>query len=250
MAITIKSRAELDIMRVAGRITAETLALLRDMVQPGITTRDLDRAAYKALKARGAEPSFKGYQGFPGSICTSVNDEVVHAIPGKRVLREGDIIKIDLGASYRGYHGDATITVPVGEVSDEARRLMRVCEEALWRGIEQTRAGNRLGDISHAIQTYVESHGFSVVRDYGGHGLGRELHEEPHLPHYGPPGHGVPLRVGMVLTIEPMINAGGKETRLLDDGWTVVTADGSLSAQYEHTVAITENGPEVFTLLP
>jgi methionyl aminopeptidase len=249
MAITIKSRAELDIMRAAGQITAEVLALLREMVEPGITTKDLDRAAYKAIKMRGAEPSFKGYEGFPGSICASVNDEVVHAIPGKRVLREGDIIKLDLGAYYRGYHGDATITVPVGEISPETQRLLQVCETSLWRGIEQTRVGNRLGDISHAIQSYVESQGFSVVRDYGGHGVGRELHEDPHLPHYGPPGHGVPLRVGMVLTIEPMINAGGKETRKLDDGWTVVTADGSFSAQYEHTVAITEHGPEVFTLL-
>jgi methionyl aminopeptidase len=249
MAITIKSRAELNIMRTAGRITAETLALLREMVQPGITTKDLDRAAYKAIKARGAEPSFKGYQGFPGSICASVNNEVVHAIPGKRVLHEGDIIKIDLGVYYRGYHGDATITVPVGKISAETQRLLRVCETSLWRGIEQARVGNRLGDISHAIQSYVESQGFSVVRDYGGHGIGRELHEDPHLPHYGPPGHGVPLRAGMVLTIEPMINAGSKETRKLDDGWTVVTADGSLSAQFEHTVAITENGPEVFTLL-
>jgi methionyl aminopeptidase len=235
-------------MREAGRIVAETLALLQDAVRPGITTAELDRLAERHIRRRGAVPSFKGYRGFPASICVAVNDEVVHGIPGPRVLQDGDIVGIDIGARYRGFHGDATVTVPVGRIAPDAERLLRVCQEALEAGIRQARAGNRLTDISAAIQRHVEASGFSVVRDLYGHGIGRALHEEPMLPHYGQPGQGPLLRPGMVLTIEPMIAAGKPDTRLLDDHWTIVTADGSLSAQFEHTVAITENGPEILTL--
>jgi len=246
--ILLKRPEQLKLMREAGRIVAETLLLLREAVRPGITTAELDALAERHIRRRGATPSFKGYRGFPATICVAVNDEVVHGIPGPRVLREGDIVGIDIGARYRGFHGDATITVPVGRVSPEAERLLRVCREALDIGIEQARAGNRLTDISAAIQRHVEAAGFSVVRDLYGHGIGRALHEEPMLPHYGPPGQGPLLRPGMVLTIEPMIAAGRPDTRLLDDHWTIVTADGSLSAQFEHTVAITDNGPEILTL--
>ncbi|MCM8750313.1 type I methionyl aminopeptidase [Thermomicrobiaceae bacterium CFH 74404] len=248
MPILLKRPEQLKLMREAGRIVAETLLLLREAVRPGITTAELDALAERHIRRRGATPSFKGYRGFPATICVAVNDEVVHGIPGPRVLREGDIVGIDIGARYRGFHGDATITVPVGRVSPEAERLLRVCREALDIGIEQARAGNRLTDISAAIQRHVEAAGFSVVRDLYGHGIGRALHEEPMLPHYGPPGQGPLLRPGMVLTIEPMIAAGRPDTRLLDDHWTIVTADGSLSAQFEHTVAITDNGPEILTL--
>lgn len=248
MPILLKRPEQLKLMREAGRIVAETLLLLREAVRPGITTAELDALAERHIRSRGATPSFKGYRGFPATICVAVNDEVVHGIPGPRVLREGDIVGIDIGARYRGFHGDATITVPVGRVSPEAERLLRVCREALDIGIEQARAGNRLTDISAAIQRHVEAAGFSVVRDLYGHGIGRALHEEPMLPHYGPPGQGPLLRPGMVLTIEPMIAAGRPDTRLLDDHWTIVTADGSLSAQFEHTVAITDNGPEILTL--
>lgn len=248
MPILLKRPEQLRLMREAGRIVAETLLLLQEAVRPGITTAELDALAECHIRRRGATPSFKGYRGFPATICVAVNDEVVHGIPGPRVLHEGDIIGIDIGARYRGFHGDATITVPVGRISPEAERLLRVCREALEIGIEQARAGNRLTDISAAIQRHVEAAGFSVVRDLYGHGIGRALHEEPMLPHYGPPGQGPLLRPGMVLTIEPMIAAGKPDTRLLDDHWTIVTADGSLSAQFEHTVAITENGPEILTL--
>lgn len=235
-------------MREAGKIVAEVLLTLQELVRPGITTAELDRVAERIIRRHGAVPSFKGYRGFPASICVSVNDEVVHGIPGPRVLQEGDIVAIDVGARYRGYHGDATITVPVGSISPEAERLLTVCREALDTGIAHARAGTHLTDISHAIQCHVEAHGFSVVRNLYGHGIGRALHEEPMLPHYGPPGQGPILRPGMVLTIEPMIAAGSPATRVLADHWTIVTVDGSLSAQFEHTVAITENGPEILTL--
>lgn len=248
MPILLKRPEQLRLMREAGRIVAETLLLLQDAIRPGMTTAELDALAERHIRRRGATPSFKGYRGFPATICVAVNDEVVHGIPGPRVLQEGDIVGIDIGARYRGYHGDATVTVPVGRISPEAERLLRVCREALEIGIEQARAGNRLTDISAAIQRHVEAAGFSVVRDLYGHGIGRALHEEPMLPHYGPPGRGPLLRPGMVLTIEPMIAAGKPETRVLDDHWTIVTADGSLSAQFEHTVAITDNGPEILTL--
>ena len=249
MTITLKRDEQLEKMREAGKIVAEVLATLEAAVEPGITTQELDRIAERTIRRHGATPSFKGYRGFPGSICASVNDEIVHGFPGPRVLQEGDIISIDTGARYRGYHGDATITVPVGTVDPEIARLIAVCRRALDIGIEQAVAGNRLTDISAAIQQYVEGEGFGVVRDLYGHGIGRALHEEPLLPHYGPPGHGVLLRPGLVLTIEPMIVAGSPETKTLDNDWTISTVDGSWAAQFEHTVAITDHGPEILTLL-
>jgi methionyl aminopeptidase len=247
--INLKRPEQLRLMRDAGKIVAETLLLLQEAVEPGITTAHLDHLAERSIRRHGAIPSFKGYRGFPATICVAVNDEVVHGIPGPRVLSDGDIIGIDIGARYRGYHGDATITVAVGRISDEAERLLNVCRQSLDVGIETARAGNRLTDISAAIQAHVEQAGFSVVRDLYGHGIGHALHEEPMLPHYGPPGQGPVLRPGLVLTIEPMIAAGSPETRTLDDQWTIITVDGGLSAQFEHTVAITHNGPEIFTRL-
>ena len=237
-------------MRDAGRIVAETLEILRGAVRAGITTAELDQMAEKNIRRYGAVPSFKHYRGFPASICVAVNEEVVHGIPGPKVLHDGDIVSIDTGARYRGYHGDATITVGIGMINPEAERLIRVCRESLDVGIGAARAGRRLTDISAVIQDYVEAEGFSVVRDLYGHGIGRSLHEEPMLPHYGPPGHGPVLRSGMVLTIEPMIAAGKPATKTLKDDWTVVTLDGSWAAQFEHTVAITEDGPEILTRFP
>ncbi|MGB9886570.1 MAG: type I methionyl aminopeptidase [Moorellales bacterium] len=246
--IILKSDRELALMREAGRIVAEVLAQLEKMVQPGITTRELDRAAESLILKRGAYPSFKGYRGFPASICASVNQEVVHGLPGLRKLVEGDIISIDIGAEFQGYHGDAAITLPVGRVAPEVERLLRVTREALWLGIEQARVGRRLSDISHAIQSHVEGNGFSVVREFVGHGIGRAMHEEPQVPNYGRPGRGPRLMPGMTLAIEPMVNLGGPEVMVLADGWTVVTRDGSYSAHFEHTVAVTEDGPQVLTL--
>jgi methionyl aminopeptidase len=249
VSIQLKQSEQLTIMREAGKIVAETLALVAEAVEPGVTTAELDAIAEKNIRRHGAIPSFKRYRGFPASICVAVNDEVVHGIPGKRTLNEGDIIGLDTGARYRGYHGDATITVPVGKISAGAQRLVDVCRSSLDVGIARACPGNRLTDISAAIQEYVEGAGFSVIRDLYGHGIGRDLHEEPMLPHYGPPGHGAILRPGMVFTIEPMIAAGSPETRTLGDNWTVVTLDGSLSAQFEHTVAVTDDGVDVLTLL-
>lgn len=252
MAVTIKREPELRRMREAGRIVAEILALLHDEVRPGVSTAELDAFVERELRARGASPSFKGYgrPPFPASICAAVNDQVVHGIPSPRqLLRSGDIIGIDVGAHYKGFHGDACVTYPVGEITDEAARLLRVTEECLALGIEQAVVGNRLGDIGHAIQTHAEAAGFSVVRTLVGHGLGRRLHEEPSVPHFGKPGEGLLLRPGMVFTIEPMINQGSHEWRELSDGWTVVTSDGKLSAQFEHTVAIGTSGTEVLTRL-
>lgn len=252
MAVTIKREPELRRMRDAGRIVAEILALLYDEVRPGVSTADLDAFVERELRARGASPSFKGYgrPPFPASICAAVNDQVVHGIPSPRqLLRPGDIVGIDVGAYYKGFHGDACVTYPVGEISGEAARLLRVTEECLALGIDQARVGNRLGDIGHAIQTHAEAAGFSVVRTLVGHGLGRKLHEEPSVPHFGDPGAGLLLRPGMVFTIEPMINQGSYEWRELSDGWTVVTSDGKLSAQFEHTVAIGAVGTEVLTRL-
>lgn len=234
-------------MREAGQIVADTLRLMRKSVAPGVTTRQLDEIAEANIRKHGATPSYKGYRGFPATICASVNTVIVHGIPNDLPLEEGDIISVDVGAKYSGFHGDATISIPVGQVTDEATRLMEVCRQALYAGIEKTRAGNRLTDISATIQQCVESAGFSVVRDLYGHGIGTNLHEEPLLPHYGDPGQGPRLRPGMVLTIEPMIAAGDPAWETLSDNWTVVTLDGSLSAQFEHTVAITENGPEILT---
>jgi methionyl aminopeptidase len=243
----LKRPEQIDRMREAGQIVADTLKLMRASVAPGITTRQLDEIAEANIRKHGATPSYKGYRGFPATICASVNTVIVHGIPNDEPLSEGDIISVDVGAKYHGFHGDATISLPVGSVSEEATRLMDVCRKALYAGIDKTRAGNRLTDISATIQQCVESAGFSVVRDLYGHGIGSNLHEEPLLPHYGDPGQGPRLRPGMVLTIEPMIAAGDPTWETLSDNWTVVTCDGSLSAQFEHTVAITEQGPEILT---
>jgi methionyl aminopeptidase len=243
-----KSSEELERMRRAGSVVAATIDRLVEAVRPGMTTADLDRIAEDAIRSAGAVPSFKGYRGFPASICTSVNEEIVHGIPGKRRLGEGDLLSLDVGAIWEGYHGDSAVTVFVGEPrSDQAEKLVRVTEEALEAGIAQIRPGNRLSDVSHAVQQVAEGAGFSVVREYVGHGIGQSLHEDPPLPNYGPPGRGPELRPGLVVAVEPMVNVGGWETRLLADEWTVVTADGSLSAHFEHTIAVTEDGPEVLT---
>jgi methionyl aminopeptidase len=243
----LKRPEQINRMREAGQIVADTLRLMRQRIEPGITTHELDKIAEENIRRHGATPSYKGYRGFPASICASVNTVIVHGIPSKEPLKPGDIISVDVGAKYRGFHGDATISVGVGNVEPEAQRLMDVCRSSLYAGIEKMRAGNRLTDISATIQKCVESAGFSVVRDLYGHGIGSNLHEEPLLPHYGDPGQGPRLRPGMVLTIEPMIAAGDPAWQTLSDNWTVVTLDGSLSAQFEHTVAITDNGPEILT---
>lgn len=248
MSVTIKSARELELMRIAGRIVANALQELRQAVEPGMTTRELDRMAERAIRREGAEPAFPYINEFPGTLCVSVNNEIVHGIPGKRRLKEGDIVKLDVGALYEGYHGDAAVTAAVGDISEEARLLMDVTEGALARGIEAVRAGAHLHDIGAAIQDYVDPTGFSVVRQYVGHGVGRELHEDPSVPHFRQPSRGIVLRSGMTLTIEPMINAGTFEARTLNDGWTVVTLDGRLSAQWEHTVAVTDGGADVLTL--
>ncbi|GEA14375.1 MAG: methionyl aminopeptidase [Moorella sp. (in: firmicutes)] len=247
--IILKSRREIALMREAGRIVARTLAKLKDHIAPGVTTAELDRIAEDYIRENGAVPAFKGYQGFPASICVSVNEEVVHGIPGLKQLAEGDIISIDIGAVKNGYVGDAAVTFPVGAIDAEKQHLLAVTEAALYEGIKHAVAGNRLTDISHAIQTYVEKNGLSVVRDYVGHGIGRAMHEDPQVPNFGPPGYGPRLRAGMVLAIEPMVNAGTHEVYTLANGWTVVTRDKKPSAHFEHTVALTDNGPEILTLL-
>ncbi|MGM0877593.1 MAG: type I methionyl aminopeptidase [Bacillota bacterium] len=245
--IICKTQRELEIMREAGRIVALTHLELQKYIEPGITTKELDAIAEKYIRACNAIPSFKGYNGFRGSICASVNEELVHGIPGDRVLREGDIISIDIGAKYNGYHGDSAWTYPVGKISDEAQRLLDVTEESLYKGLKEAKPGDRLSNISHAIQTYVEEHAFSVVREYVGHGVGQELHEDPQIPHYGPPNKGPRLKPGMVLAIEPMVNAGTRYVKTLADDWTVVTVDGKKCAHFEHTIAITETGYEILT---
>ncbi|MGQ9779026.1 MAG: type I methionyl aminopeptidase [Bacillota bacterium] len=248
--IVLKSAAELAKMRRAGRIVAEVLAVLREMIRPGLTTAALEARAVEVATKLGGIPSFKGYNGFPAALCVSVNEEVVHGIPGPRRLAEGDIVSLDFGAIYEGYHGDAAITVPVGEISAEAARLIRVTEEALALGIAAAREGNRLSAIGRAIQTHVEAAGFSVVRDLVGHGIGRAMHEPPQVPNYVAGFEYNPrLRRGMTLAIEPMVNAGGYQVRTLLDGWTVVTRDGSLSAHFEHTVVVTDGEPEIMTCL-
>jgi methionyl aminopeptidase len=247
--IVVKSPDEIVRLRAAGRVVAEVLAELRAAVAPGITTLELDRLADAAARRRGAEPAFKGYHGYPASLCASVNDEVVHGIPSAtRVLAEGDVIGLDFGVVLDGLYGDAAITVPVGTVSDEARRLLATTREALAAAVAAARPERRVGDLGAAVQRCVEARGFSVVRDFVGHGIGRRLHEPPQIPNFGTPGTGPRLRAGMVLAIEPMVNAGGCEVDTRDDGWTAVTADGRLSAHFEHTVLITENGPEILTL--
>ena len=245
--IILKSKSEVDIMREAGRIVALTHQELAKYIRPGITTKDLDDIAEKFIRSMGALPSFKGYGGFSGSICTSVNEELVHGIPGNRVLNDGDIISIDIGADYQGYHGDSAWTYPVGTITEEAKKLMEVTELSLFKGLEKAAPGSRLSDISHAIQQYVEDAGFSIVREYVGHGIGQQLHEDPQIPNYGPPGRGPRLKAGMVLAIEPMVNAGQRYVRTLADNWTVVTVDKSLCAHYEHTIAITDDGFEILT---
>lgn len=247
--IRLKTKEEIEHMRTANRIVARLHEHLKKEVRPGITTGELDKIAEAFIAQSGATPTFKGYMGYPACICASVNNEVVHAIPGARVLKEGDIISLDAGVKYNGFCGDATITVPVGKISDEAAKLVRVTAEALDIGIAKAVPGNRIGDISHAIQTYVESNGYSVVRDFVGHGIGREMHEEPQVPHFGRPGTGPLLQEGMVIAIEPMVNMGSYKLKILPDGWTAITADGSLSAQFEHSVAITANGPDVLSKL-
>lgn len=245
--IELKNKAQLEHMRKAGKITADTLELLRKSIHPGVTTQELDHIAESYIRKCGAFPTFKGYNGFPFSICASVNEQVVHGFPGLRELQSGDIISIDCGATYEGYVGDSAITIAVGEISEEMQKLLRVTEESLMLGIKQAVKGNRLYDISHAIQTHVEANGFSVVRDYVGHGIGRVMHEEPQIPNYGKPGRGPRLEIGMCLAIEPMVNIGTYEVKSLRDHWTVVTKDGKASAHFEHTIAITENGPEIMT---
>jgi methionyl aminopeptidase len=246
--IVCRSAAELAKMREAGRLVGEVLTLLSAAVAPGVSTGDLDALAEKTILAAGATPAFKGYHGYPATICASVNDEVIHGIPsGRRLLDEGDIISIDVGASLNGYFGDSAITVPVGHVSEDAARLLRVTEESLYKAIEQARPGARISDIGHAVQQHVESHGFSVVREFVGHGIGQQMHEEPQIPNYGEPGRGPRLAEGMVLAIEPMVNAGKASVKVLSDGWTAVTRDRSLSAHFEHTVAVTAGEPWILT---
>ncbi len=234
-------------MREAGAIVGSVLTLLKRTVEPGISTKELDQVAYEEITRHGAKPTFKGYRGFPGNICTSVNEEIVHGIPSKRVLKEGDIVKVDVGATLGGLIGDAAVTMAVGEVDEEVAALMTATQQSLEEGIKASLPGNRIGDIGAAVQEYGETRGYGVVREFVGHGIGRFLHEDPQVPNYGQPGMGPLLRPGMCIAIEPMLNMGDWRTRILDDQWTVVTADGKLSAHFEHTIAITEDGPEILT---
>ena len=245
--ITIKSPQELALMRKAGEIVGETLNLLKASVEPGMTTRDLDRIAFKEITRRGATPTFKGYRGFPATICASVNEEIVHGIPSKRVIKEGDIIKVDVGATYKGLIGDAAITIPVGQIAAPLLELMQDTRQGLEAGIRAAVPGARIGDIGAAVQAYGEARGYGVVREFVGHGVGRFLHEDPQVPNYGEPGRGPLLRAGMCIAIEPMYNLGDWHTKIMDDQWTVVTADGKLSSHFEHSIAITDQGPEILT---
>ena len=248
--IQLKNAAQIKDMREAGRITGEALLVAREHVREGVSTYELDRVIRQYIEKQGAKPSFLGLYGFPGSACISINDEVIHGIPSKkRILHEGDIVKIDLGAHYKGYHGDSARTIPVGKVSDEALKLIKVTRESFFAGVAQMQQGNRLGDVGSAIDTHVKANGFSTVRKYIGHGIGKEVHEAPDVPNYGTPGRGVRICSGMVLAIEPMVNAGTFEVRELADGWTVVTADRKLSAHYENTVAMTDEGVLNLTLI-
>lgn len=245
--VTLKTSAELAKMRKAGSITAQALQTGGAAVQPGVTTAEIDRIIKQFILSKGAKPSFLGYGGFPGSACISVNEEVIHGIPGKRVIQEGDIVSIDVGAFIDGFHGDTAATFAAGQPPEEALALMDATKQSLYAAIEMARPGNRIGDVSRAVQDYVEARGYSVVREYVGHGVGRKLHEEPEVPNYGKAGHGVRLMPGMVIAIEPMINLGGAAIRVLDDDWTVVATDGKPSAHFEHTVAITSDGPVILT---
>ncbi|MBU5315926.1 type I methionyl aminopeptidase [Clostridium bornimense] len=244
-----KNDNEIQLMRRAGKIVGDTLAMLQEEIKPGISTADLDKLAEEFIISQGAKPSFKGYYSFPATLCTSINEEVIHGIPSRnKILQDGDIISIDCGAIFKGYHGDAARTFPVGKVSDAASNLIRITEKSFFKGIEKAIVGNRLSDISHEIQSYVESEGYSVVRDFVGHGIGRKLHEDPNVPNFGKPGRGPKLTHGMTLAIEPMVNIGSFYTKTLRDNWTVVTSDGALSAHYENTVVILETGVEILTL--
>jgi len=245
--IILKSKQEIEQLRICNRIVARVIEELRRAIQPVITTRELNSKAEQSIKTHGAIPAFKGYKGFPASLCASINEQIVHAIPNERKLKEGDIISLDLGAKINGFYGDAAITVPVGNIGNKAEELLKVAEESLYKGIEQAIVGNRLSDISQSIQTWVESHGFSVVRDFVGHGIGRSLHEEPQIPNFGSPVPNHRLQEGMVFALEPMINEGSYEMRILPDGWTAVTADGKLSAHFEHTIAVTGDGPIILS---
>jgi len=250
--VVLKSQAELESMRAAGRVNALALAAAVEIVAPGVTTREIDEVAAEVLRAHGATPAFLGVPGvfpYPATTTVSVNDELVHAIPGKRRLREGDIVSIDCGSVVEGFVGDSALTVEVGEISDEARRLLDVTCEALFLGIDQMWVGNRTGDVSAAIQNHVEAHGFNVVREYTGHGVGRHMHEDPQVPNYGTRGKGILLKAGMTIALEPMVQIGSPETRVLPDGWAVASADGSLTAHFEHTVAVTAEGPRILTVL-
>lgn len=246
--IELKTAQDIEKLRCAGRLVADALQELKKLVEPGITTIELDRYAEEFFRKNGAFPAFKGYRGYPANICVSVNQEVVHGIPSKRRLQEGDIVGIDLGCLKEGFYGDAAMTFSVGRIDEKSRKLLKVTEEALKRGIEKVQDGNRLNDISSAIQEHVERNGFSVVRDFVGHGIGRKLHEEPQVPNFGKAGTGLRLKAGMVLAIEPMVNEGTWEVRVADDNWTVLTKDGQLSAHFENVVAVTPNGPDILTL--
>ena len=241
--IILKTPDEIAVMAKASRVVAEVLEILKTAVKPGVTTDELDRLAESEIRSRGAIPAFKGYRNYPKTLCVSVNEQVVHGIPSKRVLKEGDIVGLDLGAIVDGFYGDSAVTVAVGRIDEKTATLVRVTRESLALGIEQARVGNRLSDISHAVQRHVEAAGYSVVTEFVGHGIGRQLHEEPQVPNYGKPGQGPRLQSGMVLAIEPMVNMGGSAVRVLEDRWTAVTLDGSLSAHFEHTIAIQPSGP-------
>ena len=245
--ITLKSAHEIELMRRAGKITAAARAVARDMVKPGVTTQQIDKAVHRFITEQGAIPSFLHYNGYPASVCVSVNDEIIHGIPGDRVLHEGDIVSVDVGARYRGFNGDCAGTFPCGQCSDEALRLIRITRQSFFEGIRFARVGYRISDIGHAIQDYAESYGYSLVREYVGHGVGAGLHEAPEIPNYGKPGHGPRLQKNMTIAVEPMVNAGDYEVRVLDNGWTVVTADGSLSAHYENSLLVTDGEPEILT---
>lgn len=246
--ITIKSAREIEIMRRSGKITAKTLSMLMQTARAGMTTADIDRLAEESIRSMGGVPTFIGYHGFAHSICLSINDEVVHGIPGPRVLQDGDLLSLDLGTTFEGYVSDSAVTIPIGNISEAAKQLMRVTQECLMHGIAQMQAGNKLGDIGHAVQAHAEKHGYGVVRQLVGHGIGTRLHEEPQVPNYGVAGTGPPLRAGLVLAIEPMITEGSFDVETQDDGWTVITADGKLAAHFEHTIVVTNEGPKILTL--
>jgi methionyl aminopeptidase len=247
--IILKSKNEIEKMAVACRIVAEVLEVLVHAVRPGLTTLELDTLAERCIRARGGVPAFKGYRGFPSTLCVSVNEQVVHGIPSKRRLKAGDIVGLDLGAKWEGYYGDAAVTIPVGHIPSAAQSLLATAQEALYMGIKEVSPGKHLSDVSHAIQRCAEARGYSVVRAFVGHGIGTALHEEPQVPNFGPPGRGPRLKPGMILAIEPMVNIGGADVEILDDGWTVVTVDAQLSAHFEHTLAITDEGPQILTAL-